>query len=234
METSLPFVREEVKRIRVRTEQELLCLRLGSEQPDDPCERPPPQESERLTVKREPGERLEPAIKSAGQEEFEFVGVKQEPAEDLEDNEFFPQEPECILEQKNEECIDSVRTGELRPTQEPECIIVQKEDPGEQPGELDSTQVQENRVQQKALDLLGGDVREEEEILGLVPEPEWVPPCVPAGEEAVRDPLAAEGDGVSASLTILFVVLSARWAASRIVISAPYATNGGVVRYDAN
>lgn len=113
-------------------------------------------------------------------EEFEFVGVKEEPLEDTDvrvkqeppeeyDDEFLPQEPECILGQK-EECVDNVQTRELRPTQEPECIIVQKEEPRDGDGQRGQ--------------------------LG----PAQIPSCIPTSEEAVRDPLAAEEDGVTDSM----------------------------------
>ncbi|XP_049769963.1 zinc finger protein OZF-like [Schistocerca cancellata] len=84
----------------------------------------------------------------------------------------------------------------LRMVQEPECIIVQKLEPGDydlQLGESDTTQVHEDGVDQRLPDIPAGGAKQEV-ILGLAPEVEWVPTCLPADDEASRDPLASEGD----------------------------------------
>ncbi|XP_049797310.1 zinc finger protein 436-like isoform X3 [Schistocerca nitens] len=98
--------------------------------------------------------------------DFVFVGVKQEPLEDREADEFLPQEPECIIVQKE---VDDVR-----------------------PRLLETTQVHENGARQNTARNPAGGAEEEEMILGLELEMEWVLPVGPASDEPSSDPLASE------------------------------------------
>ncbi|XP_049769669.1 zinc finger protein 726-like isoform X2 [Schistocerca cancellata] len=162
--------------------QEPNCLRVRSEQPDVVGD----DVRQKISLPRKQFEdvpEIEPASsrtegshidRPSVEPDFVFVGVKQEPLEDREADEFLPQEPECIIVQGEDLCHDALQTGALRPRQEPECIIVQKEVDDVLPRLLETTQVHGNGARQKPARNPGGAAEEEEMILGLEPEMEWV------------------------------------------------------------
>ncbi|XP_049944718.1 zinc finger protein 676-like isoform X3 [Schistocerca serialis cubense] len=210
-QTSVSGKLQEPNCVRVRREQpdvvgddvrqkELNCVTVRSEQPEVVSY----NVRQKISLPRKQFEdvpEIEPASsrtegshinRPSVEPDFVFVGVKQEPLEDREADEFLPQEPECIIVQGEDLCHDALQTGALRPRQEPECIIVQKEVDDVGPRLLETTQVHENGARQKTARNPAGGAEEEEMILGLEPEMEWVLPVGPASDEPLSDPLASE------------------------------------------
>ncbi|XP_049843856.1 zinc finger protein 436-like isoform X2 [Schistocerca gregaria] len=223
MEAGLPSATEELGVMTPKTElrehceqdgesaepEELNCVTVRSEQPDvvsynvrQKISLPRKQiedlpEIEPVSSRTEGSHINRPSVEP----DFVFVGVKQEPLEDREADEFLLQEPECIIMQGEDPCHDTLQTGALRPRQEPECIIVQKEVDDVRPRLLETTQVHENGARQKPARNPGGGAEEEEEmILGLEPEIDWVLPVGPASDEPSSDPLASEREVIPDSM----------------------------------